>query len=138
MAFRERIRYTTPVGEESITKQSHKAECDIHNILKQYEKTGIITHVQSASPHYTDLPSDVDYQSAMNTLLAAQAAFAELPAKVRSHFDNDPQAFLAAFADPAQEETLRDFGLLEAAQASAPAGATTPAGGTADGSQAPS
>lgn len=133
--FRPRERYQTPVGDTSMTKQSHKAECDIHNILKQYEKTGVITHVQSASPTYTDLPTDVDYQSAMNTLLAAQAAFADLPSRVRSHFDNDPQAFLAAFVDPAQEKTLRDFGLLLPEEAAAPAAAITGAG---DGPQAAS
>lgn len=132
MSYRERIRYQTPVGDTSMTKQSHKAECDIHNILKQYEKTGVITHVQTASPTYTDLPTDVDYQSAMNTLLAAQAAFSELPARVRSHFDNDPQAFLAAFVDPAQEQTLRDFGLLQPAEATAAPAAIT---GAADGAQ---
>lgn len=133
--FRPRERYQTPVGDTSMTKQSHKAECDIHNILKQYEKTGIITHVQSASPTYSDLPSDVDYQSAMNTLIAAQAAFADLPAKVRSHFDNDPQAFLAAFTDPAQEDTLRNFGLLEPVEAAGVPAATTLAGSPTDGTQ---
>lgn len=130
--FRPRERYQTPVGDTSMTKQSHKAECDIHNILKQYEKTGIITHVQSARPTYDDLPSDVDYQSAMNTLISAQAAFADLPSKVRSHFDNDPQNFLAAFTDPAQEQALRDFGLLVPVQAAATAAATT---GASDGPQ---
>lgn len=49
----------------------------------------------------------------MNTLIAADAAFAALPAKVRDHFNNDPAAFLAAFSDKSQEAQLREFGLLK-------------------------
>lgn len=108
----DRKRVTLDTGEELITKQSHKDECDIHNILGQYKKTGIITHVQSARPQYTDLPSDMDYQSSLNTLMQAEQAFAELPATVRDHFHNDPGEFLAAFSDEKQEDKLREFGLI--------------------------
>lgn len=122
-----RRRVALDCGDQLITKQSHKEECDIYNILKQYNRTGIITHVQNARPSYQDLPSDVDYQSAMNTLLAADAAFAALPAKVRDHFDNDPAAFLAAFSDKSQEAKLREFGLLRPLPADAAvAGADAP------------
>lgn len=124
-----RRRVSLDCGDQLITKQSHKAECDIHNILKQYQRTGIITHVQSARPQYTDLPSDVDFQTAMNTILAAESAFAGLPAAVRNYFSNDPQAFLAAFSDPAQLDKLREFGLVKPAPlpaAAAVAGAGAP------------
>lgn len=123
---RQRQRVALDCGDQLITKQSHKAECDITNILKQYQRTGIITHVQNARPTYQDLPSNVDYQAAMNLLIEADAAFLALPAKVRDHFNNDPAAFLAAFSDPKQEGQLREFGLLRplpAAAAVAGAGA---------------
>lgn len=115
--FREHARLTLDTGDKLITKQSHKAECDISNILGQYKRTGIITHVQSARATYTDLPSDIDYQSSLNTLFQAEKAFSDLPAPVRAHFQNDPAAFLAAFADPQQEDQLRKFGLLKEAEA---------------------
>lgn len=107
-----RIRVSFSCGDEVITKQSHKAECDINNILKQYQRTGIITHVQNARPTYEDLPSNIDFQQAMNTVLEAERAFLALPGKVRAHFDNDPERFLAAFYDPNQLDTLRGFGLV--------------------------
>jgi phage internal scaffolding protein len=116
MFYRKHNRVTLDCGTEQITKQSHKAECDIHNILKQYQRTGIITHVQNARPTYTDLPSDMDYQNALNTMIAAEAAFNDLPARVRAKWDNDPAAFLAAFSDPQQEATLREYGLLKPAE----------------------
>lgn len=116
MFYRKHNRVTLDCGTEQITKQSHKAECDIHNILKQYQRTGIITHVQNARPTYTDLPSDMDYQNALNTMIAAEAAFNDLPARVRANWNNDPAAFLAAFSDPDQEAKLRDYGLLKPAE----------------------
>lgn len=107
-----RIRVSYSCGDQVVTKQSHKAECDINNILKQYQRTGIITHVQNARPTYEDLPSSIDFQEAMNTVLEAERAFLALPGKVRAHFDNNPERFLAAFYDPKQVDVLRGFGLV--------------------------
>lgn len=119
-----RKRVSFSCGDEMVTKQSHKDECDINRILRQYQRTGIITHVQNARPTYEDLPSNVDFQQAMNTVLEAERAFVALPGKVRAHFDNDPERFLAAFYDPNQVETLRGFGLVP--QAAAAGGASAP------------
>lgn len=128
MYDKQRIRVSLDCGDEIITKQSHKAECDINNILKQYQRTGIITHVQNARADYTDLPSDVDYQNSLNILLQADETFAALPAAVRQYFNNDPSAFLGSFADPTQADKLREFGLLKPVEASAaPAAVTSPA-----------
>lgn len=110
--YRPHKRVALDLGVTEVTKQSHKDECDINRILKQYQKTGLITHVQSARPTYTDLPNDIDFQSAMNTIIKANDVFADLPAKVRAAFDNDPATFLAAFDDPSQAEKLREYGLL--------------------------
>lgn len=131
MFYRQHPRVTFDCGDQMVTKQSHKEECDIHNILRQYQRTGIIAHVQAARPTYQDLPDPLDYQASIAILDEAQAAFAALPSSVRSHFDNDPQAFLAAFADKAQEGYLRSVGLLlpaaaENPPAAAPGSTTAP------------
>lgn len=115
---------TLDCGDEVITKQAHAAECDIHNILKQYERTGVITHLAAGRAEYLDLPSDVDYQSSLNTLLAAENAFAALPANVRDYFANDPARFLAAFGDETQADKLRELGLLKETVAPAEAAPT--------------
>lgn len=112
MFYRKHSRVTAPVGTRSRTKQSHKDECDINNILAQYKRTGIVQHVHAARPTYEDLPSDVDFQASLNTILAAEEAFAALPSKVRDYFANSPERFLAAFADDKQHPQLREFGLL--------------------------
>lgn len=112
MFYRKHERVSFDSGDVQMTKQSHKAECDIHTILKQYQRTGIITHVAAARPRFEDLPDAGDFQDALETLRIAEDAFAALPSKVRAHFDNDPERFLAAFSDRAQEAQLREFGLL--------------------------
>lgn len=124
---RRRIQFDT--GEIAVTKQSHKDECDIYRILNQYQRTGIITHVQKQAGRFEDLPDPVDYQTALNIMAEANQAFSALPAKVRDHFSNDPANFLAAFEDPKQHDQLREFGFLkpkEAAQDAAPTSPTSP------------
>lgn len=114
MFHRKHPRVTKSCGDELVTKQSFKAECDINNILKQYSRTGVINHVQSARPTYTDLPDAIDYQQSLHTLMEADQAFAGLPAAVRNRFDNSPAAFLEALSDPAQEAYLREVGVFRA------------------------
>lgn len=113
MFYRKHKRVTLDCGDQMITKQSHKEECDIHRILRQYQRTGVLTHVQAARPTYQDLPESVDYQQALHVMMEAEQAFAKLPASVRDHFRNDPAEFLAAFQDASQAEKLREFGLLK-------------------------
>lgn len=113
-------------GTQEITKQSHKQECDINFILKQYQRTGILSHINNNSPLYTDLPDNYDYQESLHIIMRAQDSFASLPSKVRDYFENDPSKFLAAFSDASQADKLREFGLLNpapAAPSAAPADA---------------
>jgi len=110
--YRPHKRFFTPQDDTLVTKQAFKAECDINNILKQYQKTGLITHIANSRPTYTDLPSDMDYQQSMNTMLRAEEAFAALPSTVRDRYGNDPLRFLGAFGDPSQLAYLREMGLL--------------------------
>ena len=99
-------------SEETMTKQSHKKECDINGIMARYEKTGLIEHVNNHQGDYgdfTEAPSD--YQSALDQVIAAQEMFMTIPAKVRAQFGNDPGQFLKFVEDPANAEQLVELGL---------------------------
>lgn len=115
-----------------VTKQASKKECDIYEILKQYQRTGILTHVTPHQPRFEDLPEGLDYQQALNQVIEADAAFALLPAAVRDHFHNQPLELLQALHDPAQADQLREFGILRqpplppAEQTSPPSQKTAP------------
>lgn len=114
-------RFYTAVGTESMTKQSFKSECDIYTILKQFQRTGIISHIAQHKGSFEDLPDAMDFQDALNLVMQAEASFADLPSAVRDEFGNDPQRFLAAFADPDKEARLRELGLLQPKPESRPA-----------------
>lgn len=99
----------------SMTKQEFKREADINNILKQYSATGMLSHVsaRAATGAYIDLPDSVDFQESLNTVKAAETAFASLPSKIRDRFHNDPAEFLAFCSDAANLDELRKLGLAK-------------------------
>lgn len=112
--FRSKLhkRVPTIIHGASRTMQSFKQECDINNILKNYTKTGFLPHINKNQPNYFDVPSNIDYQIALNTIMDAEQRFAALPASVRDQYKNDPGQLIAALQDPAQHDKLRELGVL--------------------------
>lgn len=108
--------YRTPqdFSGNSMTKQSFKNECDINGIMAKFEKTGIIEHARNYQGDYTDCINISDYHTAHNQILAAQDAFASLPASIRKKFENDPYAFISFAQDPANHQEMVDLGLAYA------------------------
>ncbi|AXL14705.1 internal scaffolding protein [Microviridae sp.] len=104
------IRVSFPTA--TMAKQSFKAECDINNIMKKYQATGLITHTQKVQGAYGDFTNVTDYHSSINRVNEAHAAFMQLPAKIRKHFDNDPAQMLAFIDDPSNYEKAVELGLL--------------------------
>jgi len=107
----------------SRTKQSFRDECDINNILRQFNVTGQLP-VGSVQPQYGDFSGITDYQSALNAVMAAQDSFLALPAKLRARFDNDPALFVEFVSDEANKDEMKALGLLR--EEAAPAAVTSP------------
>lgn len=103
---------TTP---PSMTKQSFLEECDIKNILSDYNSTGQIRHLnpRAAEAQYADLPVAQDFQTAMNIVLDADRAFADLPSSVRNRFNNSPALFLEFIHNPANQDEMIKMGLAK-------------------------
>lgn len=110
---KDRVKLVCP--EEGRTKQAHKSECEINNILARYQRTGVLEFVNQRQGQYGDV-TGVDYQQAMNLVAEARETFAELPSKVRNRFDNDPAAYLDFVSDPENTEEMIKLGLLERAE----------------------
>jgi phage internal scaffolding protein len=109
----DRNRSTLKFKKPSMTKQSFRDEVNINNIMKKYEKTGLLTHVKQYGGKYADLADSSDYHTSMNIILEAQEAFDTLPSKVRHEFYNDPAKFLEFVQDPANAEKMIEMGLAE-------------------------
>lgn len=122
----------------SMTKQAHKDECDINHIMKQYQATGIMTHLnqRAAQGQYMDLPDPLDFQESLHMVRIAQEAFASLPSTLRNRFDNDPAQFLDFVQNPANADELVELGLAKRRdQAPAKAPDEPPAGEKPPGDQ---
>lgn len=99
--------------ELSVTKQEFKASCDINNILKKYTKNGVNPFVITQDAKYGDFSSIPSFQEAAAYVEAASDAFMDLPAKVRTRFNNDPGYLLNFLADPANVDEAKNLGLIE-------------------------
>lgn len=106
----ERVQ-THSVGE-SLTVQNEIENCDINNIMKKYEKTGLIDHVREHPGQYVDLVAPESYHAALNVILEAQSSFHQLPAALRKRFNNDPAEMLAFTQDDKNIPEMRELGML--------------------------
>lgn len=97
----------------SRTKQSFADETDINAIMRKYRRTGELTHLNAAKPTYGDF-SDVDsYLEASNRVIAADADFQALSARIRARMHNSPAELLRFMADGDNLEEAVALGLVQ-------------------------
>lgn len=98
-------------ADPSLAQQNFKDECDINHIVKQFGLTGELPG-KPLSPQYGDFTGVLDYHSAVNAVLAAQDDFMELPAQMRSRFDNDPAKLIDFLSNEGNREEAIKLGLV--------------------------
>lgn len=96
----------------TMTKQSHKDECDINKILDRYQRTGVLEHRVEYEAKYHDI-SPQDFQESMYIIATAKSMFEDLPSQIRARFKNDPKEFLAFVQDPENKSEMIELGLAE-------------------------
>lgn len=131
--FRSAYQPSLPVRKEftqpTRTQQHMRDECNVNLILKKWQKTGLITHINEHSPQYGDLIPFSDYQTSLNQIMEAQASFDALPSSLRKKFDNDPAQFVNFVSDGNNADELVALGLAThkgVASADQSAGVATP------------
>lgn len=98
--------------EPSLAQQQFKDETDINNILRQFNITGLLPEAP-LSPRYGDFTGIVDYQSALNAVIAADDGFMTLPAETRARFGNDPEQLINFLADESNRAEAEKLGLVD-------------------------
>lgn len=113
--------------DPSLTVQADADAADINNIVKKFGVTGSLPYGE-LQPIYDDFTAyPTDYHTALNLVRDADNAFMEMPAEIRSAFDNDPGNFLNAIYDPSHHDRLRKLGLIPpSAESLAPASSEAP------------
>jgi phage internal scaffolding protein len=99
--------------EPSLAQQHFKDECDINNILRQFNITGQLPNFP-LSPRYGDFSGVVDYHSALNAVIAAEDGFMTLPAETRAKFNNDPELLINFLDNPQNKDEAIKLGLVDA------------------------
>lgn len=117
--YSDRVRVLSDTSGDTMTKQSAKAECDVNNIIRQFDRDGVLPHLRDTIPEYVVFTEDelvgsagFDYHQALNVVRAAQDGFEALPAELRKRFHNDPGEFVAFVDDPANRDEAVELGLV--------------------------
>lgn len=98
-------------GLPSLAKQSFAEECDINTIVRRFGLTGQLPE-NVRMPTYGDFVDVVDFQSAMNAVVAARESFDAMPADVRARFHNDAGEFVAFCDDDRNRDEAVKLGLV--------------------------
>lgn len=98
--------------DASRAQQQFKDETDINNILRQFNVTGLLPE-SPLSPRYGDFTGIVDYQSALNAVIAAEDGFMSLPAEIRASFGNDPEQLINFLDNPDNKDQAIKLGLID-------------------------
>lgn len=117
MAFFKGARESKRVASagESLTVQSERERVSLSNIISRVMKGGgLAAGVPVRRGFYGDISNAPTFIQALNVVANAQARFAELPAKVRDQFNNDPATMLRFVDDPENKEAAIKLGLLPA------------------------
>ena len=98
--------------DATLAQQHHKDECDINNILRQFNITGLLPEA-ALSPRYGDFTGIGDYHTALNQVIAAEDEFMSLPATLRARFGNDPAQLIEFLDNPENYNEAISLGLVE-------------------------
>ncbi|UOF82955.1 scaffold protein [Microviridae sp.] len=106
-------------GDPGMTNQADAADCDIHNIMKKFQATGVLPGADKKAL-YGDFSDPLEFQEAMNVVARAEEQFANLTSRVRERFGNDPQKFLEFVSNPENAKEMVKLGLAEERRPEAP------------------
>ncbi len=102
--------------EPTLAQQNQKDECDINTIVRRFGLTGELPS-NVRVPRYGDFEAATDYHTAMNAVIAANEAFMQLPADVRTRFNNDPASLVDFVSDDNNRAEAERLGLVPSAPA---------------------
>ena len=107
-----RIRVVLDTGDEVITEQFHKDDCDIHTILRRFVATGVLPTLDK-SAYYGDFSNVQSYQEAQTLIARINSYFESLPARLRERFGNSPSKFIDFVNDSENRKECEELGIFK-------------------------
>lgn len=108
------------------TKSEFKDESDVNQILKRFQRRGLVDHLAKGTPIYGDFTGVTDYQTAIQQVKDAEAAFLNLPSNIRRRFNNSPGELVMFLDDPDNLEEAIELGLAPGKKRASPAAQAEP------------
>lgn len=109
----ERAKTDYVETSESLTEQHHTPDTDINVLVARFGITdGSIRPAVHDPSYYGDFSDEVSFREALDRVRTATENFNQLPADLRSKFDNKPAKLYAFVSDPANIEESIKLGLL--------------------------
>ena len=96
----------------SLAQQHQKDESDINTIVRRFGLTGELPE-NVRMPIYADYTGITNYHDAMNAVIEADSAFAQMPAEIRSRFDNSAEKFVEFCLDDNNRAEAEKLGLVK-------------------------
>lgn len=109
--FGDRSAVRQEVGEDTHVQQNLAAETDINRIMAKYQKTGLLSHVNTYAGEYGDFSDVPDYKTGLERVQAAEDMFMSLPSGIRDKFYNDPARFIDFATNADNIDAMREMGL---------------------------
>lgn len=98
---------------EDKVQQHMAAEVNINNIIARYNKTGIAPAVSAVRKRHGEFRDLADHLTDMDKVAKAQQSFAQLPSALRNEFGNSVEGFFRYVKNPANNEQLVKWGILD-------------------------
>ena len=111
-AYSSQPRKPFETNGESMTQQHHVEQVKVQNLIKQYDRTGILTHVAEGVAHYGDYTKVNEYKQSLDFVNLANESFLELPSSIREKFGNDAGQFFEFATNPKNEKAMQEMGLF--------------------------
>lgn len=109
--------------EPSMTQQHHAEDADINVLVRRFGITdGAIPPAVIDPAYYGDFTDAADFRTQLDRIHQAKEHFMELPADLRSRFNNDPTELFAWVSNKDNADRAIELGLL----AKAPDATATP------------
>lgn len=107
-----RLRVSLNCGDKTMVEKSHAGACDIKEIMAKARRTGMAP-VHLGSPIYGDFSNATGYHDMANKVIQANEAFMQLPAAIRSRFDNDPGQIIEFLSNDENVQEAVELGLID-------------------------
>lgn len=111
----EGLAAATTFEDESLTQQSFKDDADINVLVRRFGLDKQPLPVEATDPrYYGDFTNVPDLRTALELVRDAENRFMDLPAQLRSKFDNNPAKLWHWINDPDNGHEAVRLGLLRA------------------------